>query len=97
MIESGDLIDPVLNIPVYSLYGKTRIPAKDMLDPIDILVVDLFLLHRPNEVARESRIVPVLAILETQHDFFCPYFLQNVVRDIHQYCHLKSVRKIESQ
>ena len=41
MIESGDMTDPVLQIPVYSLYGKTRIPTKEMLDPIDVLIVDL--------------------------------------------------------
>ena len=36
MIESADGIDPVLNLPVYSLYGKTRKPTKSMLDPIDV-------------------------------------------------------------
>jgi uncharacterized protein YbbC (DUF1343 family) len=41
MIESGDMTDPVLQIPVYSLYGQTRIPTKEMLDPIDVLIVDL--------------------------------------------------------
>lgn len=41
MIESGDMMDPVLQIPVYSLYGQTRIPTKEMLDPIDVLIVDL--------------------------------------------------------
>ncbi len=41
MIESADMMDPVLQIPVYSLYGKTRIPTKEMLDPIDVLIVDL--------------------------------------------------------
>ena len=41
MIESGDITDPVLQIPVYSLYGKTRIPTKEMLDSIDVLIVDL--------------------------------------------------------
>ncbi len=41
MIESADGIDPVLNLPVYSLYGKTRKPTKSMLDPIDVLLVDL--------------------------------------------------------
>ncbi|MGD9182659.1 MAG: DUF1343 domain-containing protein [Desulfobacterales bacterium] len=41
MIESGDMTDPVLQIPVYSLYGKTRIPTKEMFDPIDVLIVDL--------------------------------------------------------
>jgi uncharacterized protein YbbC (DUF1343 family) len=41
MIESDDTIHPFLKIPVYSLYGKTRIPDKNMLDPIDILIIDL--------------------------------------------------------
>ncbi|MFO7555115.1 MAG: DUF1343 domain-containing protein [Desulfobacterales bacterium] len=41
MIESDDLIDPVLNVPVFSLYGQTRVPDNRMLDPIDILIIDL--------------------------------------------------------
>lgn len=41
MIESGNGRDPVLQIPVYSLYGKTRIPTPDMLDDVDVLMVDL--------------------------------------------------------
>lgn len=41
MIESQDMIDPILKIPVYSLYGKTRIPEKAMLDDVDILIIDL--------------------------------------------------------
>ena len=41
MIESADMIDPDLNIPVYSLYGKTRTPTEEMLKPIDVLLVDL--------------------------------------------------------
>jgi uncharacterized protein YbbC (DUF1343 family) len=41
MIESADLKEPVLKIPVYSLYGKTRIPTEEMLAPIDVLLVDL--------------------------------------------------------
>ena len=41
MIESGDMRDPELNIPVFSLYGETRIPDARMFDPIDILLVDL--------------------------------------------------------
>ncbi|MGD9045157.1 MAG: DUF1343 domain-containing protein [Desulfobacterales bacterium] len=41
MVESDDMTDPVLQIPVYSLYGKTRIPTKEMLDSIDVLIVDL--------------------------------------------------------
>jgi uncharacterized protein YbbC (DUF1343 family) len=41
MIESADMKDPVLKIPVYSLYGKTRIPTEEMFGPIDVLLVDL--------------------------------------------------------
>lgn len=41
MIESENIIDPLLKIPVFSLYGKTRVPAKEMLDPVDILIIDL--------------------------------------------------------
>jgi len=41
MIESDNIVDPVLKIPVFSLYGQTRIPDQNMLDPIDILIVDL--------------------------------------------------------
>ncbi|MFO8085084.1 MAG: DUF1343 domain-containing protein [Desulfobacterales bacterium] len=41
MIESADTFDPCLNIPVYSLYGETRIPTKKMLEAIDILLIDL--------------------------------------------------------
>ncbi len=41
MIESQDLRDPVLNIPVFSLYGKTRTPTKEMLKDIDMLIIDL--------------------------------------------------------
>ena len=41
MVESYDIIDPFLKIPVFSLYGKTRIPTKEMFDQIDILLVDL--------------------------------------------------------
>jgi len=41
MIESADMIDPELNIPVFSLYGKTRTPTEEMLKPIDTLLIDL--------------------------------------------------------
>jgi uncharacterized protein YbbC (DUF1343 family) len=41
MIESENMIDPLLNVPVFSLYDKTRIPTKEMFDPIDILIIDL--------------------------------------------------------
>ena len=41
MIESTDLVDPVLDLPVYSLYGRTRIPSAEMLEAIDVLLVDI--------------------------------------------------------
>ncbi|OQY60125.1 MAG: hypothetical protein B6245_03030 [Desulfobacteraceae bacterium 4572_88] len=41
MIESGHITDPILNIPVFSLYGETRIPTREMFDPIDLLIMDL--------------------------------------------------------
>jgi uncharacterized protein YbbC (DUF1343 family) len=41
MIESDDLIDPVLKIPVFSLYGTTRTPSQKMFDSIDVLLIDL--------------------------------------------------------
>ncbi|MFC1886347.1 exo-beta-N-acetylmuramidase NamZ domain-containing protein [Thermodesulfobacteriota bacterium] len=41
MIESDHMRDSILDIPIFSLYGETRIPTEKMLDPVDILVVDL--------------------------------------------------------
>lgn len=41
MVESEDLLDPLLKIPVFSLYGKTRIPEKRMLEDLDVLIIDL--------------------------------------------------------
>jgi len=41
MIESSHMIDPAFGIPVFSLYGDTRRPTRDMLDSIDTLIVDL--------------------------------------------------------
>ena len=41
MVESAGLVDPVLGIPVYSLYGTTRWPTQEMFDPIDWLLVDI--------------------------------------------------------
>lgn len=41
MIESEDMRDPVLKIPVFSLYGKSRKPDARMFEPIDALLVDL--------------------------------------------------------
>lgn len=33
--------DPYTGLPVYSLYGETRKPTKEMLEPVDVLVFDL--------------------------------------------------------
>ncbi|MCG6910793.1 MAG: DUF1343 domain-containing protein [Deltaproteobacteria bacterium] len=41
MIESADTSDPILKIPVFSLYGKTRVPELRMMDGLDVLIVDL--------------------------------------------------------
>ena len=41
MIESADRIDPTTGLPVFSLYGVTRIPSRAMMDPIDVMLVDL--------------------------------------------------------
>lgn len=38
-VESS--IDPYTGVPVYSLYGSTRKPSRDMLDAVDVLVFDL--------------------------------------------------------
>jgi len=41
MIESDHMTDPVTGLPVFSLYGETRRPTKEMLDHLDVLLVDL--------------------------------------------------------
>jgi uncharacterized protein YbbC (DUF1343 family) len=41
MIESADMTDPVLGLPIFSLYGSTRIPRPEMFNDIDVLLVDL--------------------------------------------------------
>jgi len=41
MVESVDMIDPFLKVPVFSLYGQTRKPTQKMFDPIDVLIIDL--------------------------------------------------------
>lgn len=37
----GNASDPTTGVPVYSLYGKSRIPSKEMLQGIDVLVYDI--------------------------------------------------------
>jgi uncharacterized protein YbbC (DUF1343 family) len=41
MVESQDFIHPRFNLPVFSLYGTSRVPTQEMLELIDILVIDL--------------------------------------------------------
>jgi uncharacterized protein YbbC (DUF1343 family) len=41
MMESQDFRDPLLGIPVFSLYGEVRRPLPAMLDSFDVLLVDL--------------------------------------------------------
>ena len=41
MMESADFSDPVLGIPVFSLYGEVRRPTPAMMDSLDVLLVDL--------------------------------------------------------
>ncbi|MBF0120996.1 MAG: DUF1343 domain-containing protein [Desulfobacterales bacterium] len=41
MIESQDRIDSYLKVPIFSLYGKIRIPTYEMFDLIDVLIVDI--------------------------------------------------------
>jgi len=41
MAESPDFNDPLLGIPVFSLYGKVRRPTAGMMDSFDVLLVDL--------------------------------------------------------
>jgi len=41
MVESPDFEDPVLGIPVFSLYGEVRKPTDRMMDSFDVLLVDL--------------------------------------------------------
>jgi uncharacterized protein YbbC (DUF1343 family) len=41
MVESDHRRDPRLGIPVFSLYGQTRVPSADMMAAIDTLIIDL--------------------------------------------------------
>lgn len=41
MVESADRLDPWLQIPVFSLYSRTRKPTREMFDLLDVLIVDL--------------------------------------------------------
>lgn len=37
----GSEIDPVTKLPIYSLYGNTLKPTKEMLDKVDVLCIDI--------------------------------------------------------
>jgi len=41
MVESPDFHDPVLGVPVFSLYGAVRRPTGAMMDTFDVMLVDL--------------------------------------------------------
>ena len=41
MIESDDSLDPIIEVPVFSLYGKTRTPTAKMMGELDTILVDL--------------------------------------------------------
>ena len=41
MMESPDFNDPVLGVPVFSLYGEVRRPTDAMMQTFDVLLVDL--------------------------------------------------------
>src|SRR6201996_965118 len=41
MVESPDFDDPVLGIPVFSLYGEVRKPTDESMKTFDVLLVDL--------------------------------------------------------
>lgn len=41
MVESGDYLDPIHGIAVFSLYGEVRYPTDAMMDSFDVLLVDL--------------------------------------------------------
>jgi uncharacterized protein YbbC (DUF1343 family) len=41
MVESPDFNDPVLGIPVFSLYGEVRKPTDESMATFDVLLVDL--------------------------------------------------------
>ncbi len=41
MIESDHMVDPVSQLPVFSLYGDVRKPTAEMFDHLDVLLIDL--------------------------------------------------------
>ena len=41
MVESPDFDDPVLGIPVFSLYGEVRRPTGQMMSTLDVVLIDM--------------------------------------------------------
>ncbi len=41
MIETADYLDPVHNIPVFSLYGEVRRPTAQSMETFDVILIDL--------------------------------------------------------
>ncbi|MEM5518118.1 DUF1343 domain-containing protein [Henriciella sp. AS95] len=41
MVETEDFIDPLYNIPVFSLYGEVRRPTGQMMTTFDVILIDL--------------------------------------------------------
>ncbi|MFZ5993864.1 MAG: exo-beta-N-acetylmuramidase NamZ family protein [Thermodesulfobacteriota bacterium] len=41
MVESDHSRDPLLKVPIFSLYGESRTPSPEMFDHIDVLLVDV--------------------------------------------------------
>jgi uncharacterized protein YbbC (DUF1343 family) len=41
MIETEDFLDPVHNIPVFSLYGEVRRPTAESMETFDVILIDL--------------------------------------------------------
>ncbi|MEP6345485.1 MAG: DUF1343 domain-containing protein [Parasphingorhabdus sp.] len=41
MIETADYLDPIHNIPVFSLYGEVRRPTAQSMDTFDVILIDL--------------------------------------------------------
>jgi len=41
MMESPDFTDPVLGIPIFSLYGEVRRPSVESIETFDVILIDL--------------------------------------------------------
>ena len=41
MMESPDFTDPVLGIPIFSLYGEVRRPSSESMETFDVILIDL--------------------------------------------------------